>query len=117
MSVPSVLENGSVSRVPYSRALSGNIHSFDGTVFPITPLVFKVIAVLLLLAMVVSLFSGLYFLYKDQGRTDRTLKALTTRISIWVVLFVILCAGIYTGVITPSNSVRPPTAPGAQAPN
>lgn len=85
--------------------------------FQVIPLLVKVVAVLLLLAMIVSLFSGLYFLYKDQGKTDRTLKALTTRISIWVVLFVILCAGIYTGVITPSNSVRPRIPPAVDAPN
>ncbi len=70
----------------------------------------KIVILFLLLAMIVSLFSGLYFLAKDQGRSNRTLKALTYRISIWVVLFAFLVLGIYTGFIKPSNSVRPPWA-------
>lgn len=67
----------------------------------------KVFAVLLLLAMIFSLFQGLYFLYRDPSSSTRTLKALKTRISIWVVLFAVLCVSLYTGVIKPSNSVRP----------
>ncbi len=69
----------------------------------------KVIVLALLALMLYSLFSGLFFLVKDRGQGSRTLRALTARISIWVVLFVLLCAGIYTGVITPSNSLRPTT--------
>lgn len=67
----------------------------------------KIIIVLFLVAMLVSLFSGLIFLVKDGNNSRRTLNALTARISIWVVLFVLLAAGIYSGVITPSNSIRP----------
>ena len=73
----------------------------------------KAIILLLLLAMIVSLFSGLFFLYKDRGQGTRTLKALTARISIWVILFLFLCVGIYTGAIKPTNSVRPNWAPPA----
>lgn len=67
----------------------------------------KVIIILFLVAMLVSLFSGLIFLAKDGNESRRTLNALTARISIWVVLFIMLAAGMYTGVITPSNSIRP----------
>jgi len=69
--------------------------------------IFKVIIVVILIAMVASLFSGLFFLAKDGNNSRRTLNALTARISIWVVLFVILGIGVYTGVLTPSNSIKP----------
>lgn len=70
----------------------------------------KIVAVLLLVAMVVSLFSGLFYLVRDRGQSDRTLKALTWRISIWVVLFGLLAAGAYTGLLEPSVSIRPEAA-------
>jgi len=67
----------------------------------------KIIAVLLLVAMIVSLFMGMYYLVKDRGSTNRTLKALTWRISIWVVLFILLAVAAYTGFLEPSVSVKP----------
>jgi hypothetical protein len=68
---------------------------------------FKIIIIAFLIAMVVSLFSGLYFLAKDGNNSKRTLHALTARISIWVVLFALLGIGVYTGILTPSNSLTP----------
>lgn len=67
----------------------------------------KIVAIVLLIAMIASLFMGMYYLVKDQGRTNRTLKALTWRISIWVVLFVLLAVGAYTGFLEPSVSIKP----------
>lgn len=76
----------------------------------------KIVAILLLVAMIVSLFTGMYFLVKDQGRSNRTLKALTWRISIWIVLFALLAGGAYTGLLEPSVSIRPDAAavPGSE---
>lgn len=70
-------------------------------------MLFKIIIVVVLIAMVISLFSGLFFLSRDGNDSKRTLKALTVRISIWVVLFIILGIGVYTGALTPSNSIKP----------
>ncbi len=70
-------------------------------------MLFKIIIVVVLIAMVISLFSGLFFLSRDGNDSKRTLKALTARISIWVVLFIILGIGVYTGALTPSNSIKP----------
>ena len=67
----------------------------------------KTAILLLLVAIVVSLFFGRYYLVTDRGRTNRTLKALTWRISIWVLLFALLAVGAYTGIIEPSNSIKP----------
>ena len=70
-------------------------------------MLFKIIIILFLVAMLVSLFSGLFFLAKDGNESRRTLNALTARISIWVVLFIILAVGIYTGALSPSLSIKP----------
>ncbi|MDH3689780.1 MAG: DUF2909 domain-containing protein [Gammaproteobacteria bacterium] len=67
----------------------------------------KLVILLLLLLMVASLAAALVFMYKDRGRGTRTVNALTVRVSIWVVLFVLLLVGVYSGLITPSNSLRP----------
>jgi len=66
----------------------------------------KIVILVLITAMLISLFSGLYFLVKDQGRGTRTVKALTWRVSIWVVLLAFMVLAIYAGWITPSNSLQ-----------
>ncbi len=48
-----------------------------------------------------SLFSGLFFLIRDQGRSKRTVKALTWRVALSLTLFLLLLAGYYFGLITP----------------
>jgi preprotein translocase subunit YajC len=48
-----------------------------------------------------SLFSGLFFLIRDQGRTKRTVKALTWRVGLSLALFLLLLAGYYFGLIRP----------------
>jgi len=61
--------------------------------------VLKVVIVLLLLGVVVSLFSGLVFLFKDSDRSDsrRTLYALGIRISLAAALLSAVLYGFYTG--------------------
>ena len=61
----------------------------------------KVIVIVMLLVIVGSLFSGLFFLYKDQGQGTRMAKALTVRISVSISLFLLLMAGFYFGIIPP----------------
>jgi uncharacterized SAM-binding protein YcdF (DUF218 family) len=61
---------------------------------------FKLIILLMLLGVIGSLFSGLFFLYRDQGTGDRTVKALTLRISLSIALFVLLMLGYRFGLIT-----------------
>ena len=50
--------------------------------------------------ILVSLFSALYFVVKDKGRSDRAVKALTVRVVLSIVLFVLLLIGFYFGLIT-----------------
>jgi len=57
-----------------------------------------------LLVIVASLGSGLFYLMKDRGDSRRTLNALTLRIALSVILFLLILLGFLTGVITPNQS-------------
>ncbi|MBU1365201.1 MAG: twin transmembrane helix small protein [Gammaproteobacteria bacterium] len=59
----------------------------------------KLLVVLLLLAIVGSLFSGLFYLYRDRGAGERTVRALTLRIGLSITLFLLLLAGFRFGLI------------------
>ncbi len=56
-----------------------------------------------LLVIVASLGSGLFYLMKDRGESRRTLNALTLRIALSVILFLLILLGFATGVITPNQ--------------
>ena len=62
---------------------------------------FKILVVLLLLVIVSTLFSGMYYMMKDKGKSDRAVKALTRRIGLSVTLFALLMIGAATGLIEP----------------
>jgi len=49
--------------------------------------------VLVMLGIIGSLGFGLYFLVIDRGKTDRTVKSLTIRVSLAVLLLIILAFG------------------------
>jgi len=66
-----------------------------------------VVILVLVAAMLFSLMSGLIFMLRDRGQGTRTVRALTWRISIWVVLFAFLAIAVYSGLIVPSESLRP----------
>jgi len=59
----------------------------------------RVLVILLLLAIVGSLFSGLFYLYRDRGAGERTARALTLRIGLSIVLFLLLLVGFRLGFI------------------
>ena len=61
----------------------------------------KFLVLLLLAAILVSLFSGLFFLNRDEGDSRRTLRALTVRITLSVLLFLVLLIAWLTGAIQP----------------
>ena len=66
----------------------------------------KIIVVLLLFLAIGSLASGLFFLMRDKGRSNRTVKALTWRIGISVAAFLLIMIGWYYGFI-PLHGVQP----------
>ena len=63
----------------------------------------KVIVFLFLAVILFSLGSALYYLIKDKGQSDRTVKALTVRITLSIVLFLILMLGLHFGLISPQG--------------
>lgn len=59
----------------------------------------RLIVVLFLVLIILSLGSGLYYLIKDKGQSERTVKALTIRVALSITLFILLMAGFYFGLI------------------
>ena len=59
----------------------------------------KIFVIVMLLLIVGSLFSALFFLMKGNSQDERMVKALTWRISLSLVLFLLLMLGFYTGII------------------
>lgn len=57
----------------------------------------KVAIVLMLLATVVSLFSGLFFLVKDDGHGNRVVNALTVRVVLTAITVGLIAWGFYSG--------------------
>lgn len=59
----------------------------------------KFIVVILLLFVMASLFTGLVFLVKDKGKTNRTVNALTIRIVLSLVVIVFIIVASATGLL------------------
>jgi hypothetical protein len=59
----------------------------------------KIVIVLFLLIIVGSLGSALFYLVRDKGSSDRTVKSLTLRVGLSVTLFLLLMLGYYFGLI------------------
>ena len=59
----------------------------------------KILILVLLAAVVASLFSGLYFVYKDKGQSNRAVISLTIRIALSILVFAILMGSYYFGLI------------------
>ncbi|HEX4044608.1 MAG TPA: twin transmembrane helix small protein [Gammaproteobacteria bacterium] len=63
----------------------------------------KGIVILLFLFILFALGSALYFLVNDKGNSDRIVKALTWRIGLSILLFVLLFIAFALGWITPHS--------------
>jgi len=61
----------------------------------------KILIIVFLAAIVYNLGAGLYFMMTDKGQTNRTVKALTRRIGLSVLLIILVIVGILTGLIKP----------------
>ena len=59
----------------------------------------KILVVGLLILVIVSLFSGLFFMYRDKGNSRRMVNALTFRIALSIIIFLVLIGGYYFGLI------------------
>ena len=68
----------------------------------------KVFVIVIFLGIVGSLGSGLFYMVKDKGESDRMVRALTIRISISILLFILLFIAWAAGLIQPHG---PPPIP------
>ena len=68
-------------------------------------MIIKLFIVLTLLAIVGSLASGMIFIMKDHGQSDRAVKALSVRIGLSVALFAMLFVAYAAGWIQPHGIV------------
>lgn len=64
----------------------------------------RITILLTLFVIVASLGSGLFYLIRDRGESRRTLNALTVRITLSIILFVLILVGFLTGTIAPNSS-------------
>jgi succinate dehydrogenase hydrophobic anchor subunit len=60
----------------------------------------RFIVLIFLAFILISLFSGLYYVWKDRGTSDRAVKALTVRVILSIVLFALLMIGFKLGFFT-----------------
>lgn len=64
-------------------------------------MLFKILILVILLAILISLGSGLFSLVRERSGSRKMLNALTLRISLSVLLFVLLMLAWYAGLIEP----------------
>ncbi|MFN3750025.1 MAG: twin transmembrane helix small protein [Thiobacillus sp.] len=65
----------------------------------------RILALIFILFILFSLGSALYYLIKDKGTTERTVRMLTVRVALSIALFVMLMGGYYFGYI-PASGLR-----------
>jgi len=63
----------------------------------------KVIVIAGLIAVVATLFSALYFLYRDRGHGERMVKALAIRVALSATLVIFLVVSYKLGWIAPTG--------------
>jgi hypothetical protein len=59
----------------------------------------KIVILIMLALILTSLFSALFYMFKDKGQGERTAKALTIRIALSITLFIMLLVGFKLGLI------------------
>jgi hypothetical protein len=65
----------------------------------------RLFALIFIVLILASLGSALYYLLKDQGKSDRVVKALTVRVGLSMLLFIALMASYHFGWI-PATGLR-----------
>lgn len=61
------------------------------------------VVIIFLVLILASLGSALFYLVRDKGQGDRTLRALTMRVALSVSLFALLMLGYYFGLLKPGQ--------------
>ena len=64
---------------------------------------FKILIIINLALILISLFSGIIFLAKDNGSSNRIVTSLTIRVGLSICLICLLLVGYYTGNLQPNG--------------
>ncbi|MFE8073300.1 twin transmembrane helix small protein [Marinobacteraceae bacterium S3BR75-40.1] len=67
----------------------------------------KILIVVLLIGVVISLFSGLFFLLKDDSSQQRTVNALIVRVTLSVLLLLVIGIALWTGQLHMNHGPLP----------
>jgi hypothetical protein len=67
----------------------------------------KILIILVLAGILASLASGLFYLVRDKKDSKRMVTALTVRVSLSVLLFILLFVAYLTGLIQPHGVISP----------
>ena len=59
----------------------------------------RIVIIAFLVLIFLSLGSAMFYLIRDKGQSDRTVKALTIRVGLSISLFLLLMLGHYFGII------------------
>jgi predicted permease len=59
---------------------------------------FDLLIIVVMLGIFVSLGSGLYFLVRDSGKTDRTIISLSIRVALAILLLALLAIGFISRI-------------------
>ena len=60
----------------------------------------KALIIFLMLAVIVSLFSGLFFLIRDGGKTNRVVNSLAVRVTLSVLLLAVILISLWQRSLT-----------------
>lgn len=60
----------------------------------------KILIVVLMFAVIASLFSGLFFLIKDDGSRRRVVNSLAVRVGLSITLLVVILLALWQGGLT-----------------
>jgi branched-subunit amino acid transport protein AzlD len=63
----------------------------------------KIIVAIAFILIIGSLFSALFFLMRDKGKSNRTVQALAMRVGLSITLFLLLLACYKMGWIAPTG--------------
>lgn len=77
------------------------LYRMNSGIVKVMTVLIKVVLGIILVLIFFSLGSALYFLVRDTKDSDRIVKALTWRIGLSILLFVILCIAFAMGWIKP----------------
>jgi branched-subunit amino acid transport protein AzlD len=60
----------------------------------------KALIIILMLSVIASLFSGLFFLIRDGGKTNRVVNSLAVRVALSVLLLAVILLSLWQGSLT-----------------